>query len=98
VNDAMAGYRFLLSQSVAPEKIAIAGESAGGGLAIATLVSLRDAGVALPACAWCSSPWVDLEMTGGSMTTKAAVDPLISKAYLIELVGAWGLLKRRRSP
>jgi epsilon-lactone hydrolase len=89
LEDALAGYRFLLSQGFAPEKIAIAGESAGGGLAIATLVSLRNAGVALPACAWCSSPWVDLEMTGGSMTTKATVDPLISKAYLTELAGAY---------
>jgi acetyl esterase/lipase len=89
LDDAIAGYRVLLSQGFAPEKIAIAGESAGGGLAIATLVSLRDAGVALPACAWCSSPWVDLEMTGGSMTTKATVDPLISKAYLSELAAAY---------
>jgi acetyl esterase/lipase len=89
LDDAVASYRFLLSQGVAPENIAIAGESAGGGLAMATLVSLRDAGVALPACAWCSSPWVDLEMTGGSMKTKATVDPLISKAYLSELAAAY---------
>ena len=89
LNDAIAGYRFLLAQGFAPENIAIAGESAGGGLAIATLVSLRDAGVALPACAWCSSPWVDLEMTGSSMISKATVDPLISKPYLTELAAAY---------
>ena len=73
----------------AAKRIAVAGESAGGGLAIAMLVSAREAGLELPACTWCSSPWVDLEMTGGSMTTKAAVDPLISKPYLEELATAY---------
>jgi epsilon-lactone hydrolase len=89
LDDALAGYRFLLSQDFAPEKIAIAGESAGGGLAVAALVALRDAGVILPACAWLSSPWVDLAMTGGSMSAKAAVDPLIGRAYLTELAAAY---------
>ena len=89
LEDAIAGYRFLLSQGFEPNHIAIAGESAGGGLAVAALVSLRDAGVFLPACIWCSSPWVDLEVTGGSMTTKAAVDPLIQKSYLLELAGEY---------
>src|SRR5215212_1826228 len=50
LDDAIAGYRFLLSQGFAPETIAVAGESAGGGLAVATLVSLHDAGEPLPAC------------------------------------------------
>lgn len=85
LDDTLAGYRFLLSQGVAPGRIALAGESAGGGLVVAALVSLRDAHEALPGCAWCSSPWVDLEMTGRSMTTKASVDPLIQKSYLQEL-------------
>ena len=89
LDDAIAGYRFVLAQGFAPENIAIAGESAGGGLVVATLVSLRDAGEFLPACAWLSSPWVDLAMTGDSMITKAAVDPLISKPYLTELAAAY---------
>jgi acetyl esterase/lipase len=89
LEDAIAGYRFLLSQGFEPNHIVIAGESAGGGLAVATLVSLRDAGVLLPACIWCSSPWVDLEVSCGSMTTKAPVDPLIQKPYLLELAGAY---------
>jgi len=89
LEDAIAGYRYLLSQGFAPERIAMAGESAGGGLAIAALVSLRDAGVPLPGCAWCSSPWVDLGMAGGTMATKAAVDPLIQKPYLMELAAAY---------
>lgn len=89
LEDALAGYRFLLSQGFRPENIALAGESAGGGLAIATLTSLRDAGTPLPACAWCSSPWTDLEMAGATMATKAAADPLIQRPYLQELATAY---------
>src|SRR3954454_13943713 len=65
LEDVVAGYRFLLAQGFAPQHIVMAGESAGGGLAVAALVRLRDAGGPLPACTWCSSPWVDLAMTGG---------------------------------
>jgi len=68
---------------------AVAGDSAGGGLTVALLVSLRDAGLPLPACAWCSSPWVDLEGAGGSMTAKAAVDPMVQPPYLIELAATY---------
>lgn len=89
LEDALTGYRFLLSQGFRPENIVIAGESAGGGLTIATLVSLREAGTALPACAWCNSPWTDLEMSGATMQTKAAVDPLIQRPYLQELAAAY---------
>ncbi len=89
LDDALTGYRFLLAQGFRPENIVLAGESAGGGLAIATLVSLRDAGTALPACAWCSSPWADLEMSGGTMETKSDVDPLIQAPYLRELAAAY---------
>jgi acetyl esterase/lipase len=89
LDDALAGYRFLLRIGFRAKRIVVAGESAGGGLAIAMLVSARDAGLELPACAWLSSPWVDLALSGGSMTTKAAVDPLISKPYLEELATAY---------
>jgi acetyl esterase/lipase len=89
LEDALTGYRFLLSQGFLPENIVMAGESAGGGLTIATLVSLREAGTALPACAWCSSPWTDLEMSGATIQTKAAVDPLIQGPYLHELAAAY---------
>lgn len=75
VEDATAAYRFLLDQGIAPERIAIGGDSAGGGLSFATLVALRDAGTPLPAAAIALSPWVDLEGKGESMTTKADVDP-----------------------
>ncbi|MGH7058827.1 MAG: alpha/beta hydrolase [Stellaceae bacterium] len=98
LDDALAGYRYLLAQGIEPRHVAIAGDSAGGGLAIATLVSLRDRGETLPACAWCISPWVDLEMLGSSMAAKAEADPLIQKAYLSELAASYLAGADPRSP
>ena len=98
LEDALAVYRYVVERGFQPAHVAIAGESAGGGLAVATLVALRDAGEPLPACAWLSSPWVDLEMTGASMDAKAAVDPLISKRYLLELAAAYLDGKEPRTP
>ncbi len=89
LEDALAGYRFLLSSGFDPLRIVISGDSAGGGMTVAAMVMLRDAGETLPGCAWCISPWVDLEMTGASMARKAAVDPLIQRPYLQELVAAY---------
>jgi len=77
VEDALAAYQWLLREGIEPKKIAIAGDSAGGGLTMATLVALRERNLALPAAAVCLSPWVDLEMSGESMTTKASVDPMV---------------------
>jgi epsilon-lactone hydrolase len=85
LEDALAGYRFLLASGIAPSHIALSGESAGGGLALATALSLREAGLPLPGCLWLSSPWVDLALTGSSIEAKAAVDPLLSRSYLAEL-------------
>src|SRR5262245_31695934 len=82
IEDARRAYRFLLDQGIAPDKIAIAGDSAGGGLTLALMTSVRDAREPLPACVWLVSPWVDLRMTGASLTEKALTDPLISKSYL----------------
>jgi monoterpene epsilon-lactone hydrolase len=79
VEDCTAAYRWLLSTGVDPARLVIAGDSAGGGLTVDTLVALRDAGDPLPAAAVCLSPWVDLEQVGESMTTKAEVDPLIQR-------------------
>ena len=87
--DALAGYRFLLETGVAPRRIALSGESAGGGLALAVALSLREAGLPLPGCLWLSSPWTDLALTGASLETKAGADPLISRAYLAELAGLY---------
>jgi epsilon-lactone hydrolase len=89
IEDARSAYRFLLDQGVAPVKIAIAGDSAGGGLTLALMTRVRDAREPLPACAWLVSPWVDLQMTGASLAEKAVTDPLISKSYLEELASAY---------
>ena len=82
VEDATTAYRWLVSRRTDPARIAIAGDSAGGGLTLATLIALRDAGEPLPAAAACLSPWVDLEGVGASMTAKAAVDPFVRKEMI----------------
>ena len=82
VEDATAAYRWLLATGAPPQRIVIAGDSAGGGLTIATLVALRDGAQPLPAAGVCLSPWVDLEGSGESMATKAAVDPLVDRDRL----------------
>ena len=84
VEDATAAYRWLLSTGVDPAQVVIAGDSAGGGLTVATLVALRDAGEPLPAAAVCLSPWVDMEALGESMTTNAEVDPMIQREDVLE--------------
>jgi epsilon-lactone hydrolase len=75
VEDAVTAYRWLLEQDVDPSRLVVAGDSAGGGLTLALLVSLRDGDARLPACAGIFSPWTDLEGTGSSNDVD---DPLIS--------------------
>jgi acetyl esterase/lipase len=82
VEDAVAAYRALLAQDVAPERIAIAGDSAGGGLTLATLLALRDRDLPLPCCGVCFSPWVDLEATGASMD-EITNDPMLNRALIL---------------
>jgi epsilon-lactone hydrolase len=82
VDDALAAYQALLHNGTAPSDIAFAGESAGGGLAIATLVNARDHGLTLPAAAFVMSPYADLTLAGPTMDTKRAADPLLSRENL----------------
>ncbi len=82
VEDAAAAYRWLLGQGTDPARIVIAGDSAGGGLTIAALVTLREAGDTLPAAAVCISPWTDLAFTGESLISKDGVDPMVTEARL----------------
>jgi epsilon-lactone hydrolase len=89
LEDTVSGYRYLLEQGIAPHHIAVAGDSAGGGLTIALMVAARDRGLPLPSCGWCISPWADLDNDGATMETKAGVDPLIQKPYLMELAKAY---------
>ena len=87
VNDALAAYEALLDNGTAPSDIAFAGESAGGGLAIATLVNARDHGLPLPAAAFVMSPYADLTLAGATMDTKGEVNVLMSRANLQARIG-----------
>jgi acetyl esterase/lipase len=78
LDDSISAYRWLLEQNLSPRRIVIAGDSAGGGLTLATLVALRDRGLPMPACAVPISPWTDLEGTGVSVRTRAAADPMVT--------------------
>ena len=82
VDDALAAYEALLHNGAAPSDIVFAGESAGGGLAIATLVNARDHGLPLPAAAFVMSPYADLTLAGATMETKREADPLLSPQAL----------------
>jgi epsilon-lactone hydrolase len=89
LDDAASAWRYLRAQGVAAAHIAVGGDSAGGGLTVALINRLRDAGEAPPGCAWLVSPWTDLTMSGATLASKDAVDPLIHKSYLEELAGAY---------
>jgi epsilon-lactone hydrolase len=82
LGDALAAYEALLRGGTAPSDIAFAGESAGGGLAIATLVNARDHGLPQPAAAFVMSPYADLTLAGATMETKSKADPLLSREAL----------------
>jgi epsilon-lactone hydrolase len=82
VDDALTAYDALLRAGTAPSDIAFAGDSAGGGLAVATLVNARDHGLPVPAAAFVMSPYADLTLTGATMDTKSDVDPVLSRELL----------------
>lgn len=82
VEDAVAAYKGLLDSGIASSKLAISGDSAGGGLTIATLVSLRDRNLPLPACGVGISAWTDLSQGGESYRTRLKRDPMIRKEAL----------------
>jgi epsilon-lactone hydrolase len=86
VDDALAAYDALLREGTAPSDVAFAGDSAGGGLALATMVNARDRGLPLPAAAFLMSPYADLTLAGATMDTKSDVDPLLSRDLLLPRV------------
>jgi acetyl esterase/lipase len=89
VEDATSAYRWLLDQGVPPERVVIGGDSAGGGLTVAALLALRDAGDPLPAGGVCISPWVDLEAIGESMTSRAEADPMVQRDAVLRVARAY---------
>ena len=82
IEDAVAAYQWLLQQGYRSAQIAFGGDSAGGGLTVGSILYLRDNHIPLPKCAIAMSPWLDLTLTGDSMTTKEAVEPMIVKEAL----------------
>ena len=84
LEDAVAGYRWLLASGFTPQSIVLAGDSAGGGLALSTLVAVRDAGDPLPAAAVLLSPWTDLAASGASYQTHAKRDGILQIPWLVE--------------
>ena len=89
LEDAVAAYRWLLDRGTAPGHIIIAGDSAGGGLTVATLLALREREVPLPAAGVCISPWVDLTGSGPSYAAKAASDPIVTRDGVMEMARAY---------
>jgi acetyl esterase/lipase len=87
LDDAVAAYRWLLAQGALPARIALMGESAGGGLVLGTLLRLRDEGTPLPAAAVALSPWTDLAMTGDSVRANAASDVMIRADEMERIAG-----------
>ena len=88
LDDALTAWR-CLRKHVAATHVTVGGDSAGGNLSVALINQLGAAKEELPACAWLVSPWTDLTMSGGTLATKEAVDPIISKDYLGELADAY---------
>ncbi len=86
LHDALTAYRWMLNQGVDPQTVVIGGDSAGGGLTLATLLALRDAGDRLPAAAILLSPWTDLTGGGESRVTRRDADPMINPD--LEALGA----------
>ena len=98
VEDSVAAYRWMLAQGLKASRIVVAGDSAGGGLTVATLVAIRDAKLATPAAGACLSPWTDLEGLGDSMKSKASVDPMVQKEALLEMAKHYLAGQDARSP
>jgi acetyl esterase/lipase len=89
LDDALAGYRWLIAQGADPKRILVAGDSAGGGLTLALLLKLRDEQLPLPAGAVAMSPWTDLAVTGASLRTNADKDPMLVASEIPRLAAMY---------
>ena len=85
VEDAHTAYRWMLNNGVDASSLVVAGDSAGGGLTVATLLAAREAGDPMAAAGVCMSPWVDMEVVGESMTTKAGADPMVQREGILDM-------------
>lgn len=102
LEDALTAFRWLLSQGHGAQRIVVAGDSAGGGLALSTMLALRTAGEPLPAAGLLLSPWTDLAATGASYETRSAADPIHQRPMILALargyLGAADTRDPRASP
>jgi epsilon-lactone hydrolase len=98
VDDVRAAYRELLDEGVAPDRLAVAGDSAGGNLTLAALVGARDAGLPQPAAAVVFSPWVDMSLSGDTIRTHEQLDPIFDRAALEHYVQYYVGAGDRRNP
>jgi epsilon-lactone hydrolase len=98
LDDAVAAYEWLLARGIAPERIVLAGDSAGGGLTVATLLALRERRLPRPAGGVCISPWVDLTLGGASYTTRAAADPIVTREGIDGMAQAYVAGGDRKAP
>jgi phosphinothricin tripeptide acetyl hydrolase len=98
LDDAVAAYEWLLGQGVAARRVVVAGDSAGGGLTVATLLALRERDRPLPAAGVCISPWVDLTCGGASYASKAAVDPIVARESVELMAKAYAGAGDPRAP
>ncbi len=98
VEDSVAAYKWMLERGLNASRIAVAGDSAGGGLVVATLVAIRDDKLPLPAAGVCLSPWVDLEGIGESMKTRQHADPVVRRDMLTQMAAAYLGGKNARTP
>jgi epsilon-lactone hydrolase len=98
LDDAVTAYRWLLADGADPRRVAVIGDSAGGGLAFSLLLRLRDGGFPLPAAAVALSPWTDLTLTGPSFRLNAAADPLVNVEGAAQFVGYYVAGADPRSP
>ena len=98
IEDALAAYRWLLDQGIDPKKITLAGDSAGGGLVLSSLVAIRYAGLPMPAAGIPISAWTDMEATGKSMTTNAEADTWVDRDGLLNIAKVYLNGKDPRAP
>jgi monoterpene epsilon-lactone hydrolase len=98
LEDALAAYQWLLGRGLSPGRIVVAGDSAGGGLTVATLLTARDRGLPQAAAGVCISPWVDLTCGGATYVTKAAVDPIVTRQSVSMMSEAYAGSDDRKAP
>jgi phosphinothricin tripeptide acetyl hydrolase len=98
LEDAVAAYEWLLARGIGPDHVVVAGDSAGGGLTVATLLALRDRGLPRPAGGVCISPWVDLTCSGATYATRAAVDPIVLRESVAMMAQAYAGAGDPRTP